>query len=268
MPSISAPRPISAARSSRAVRRRAKLFGSASVLFYDKPLEFVRGEGCWLYDADGVAYLDAYNNVPSVGHCHPTVVEAAARQLGRLNIHNRYLHPGILDYAERLLATLPRLCPMSPSPAPAVRATISRCGWRPGFTGARWRHRHRGGLPRQYGAGDGVSAELVSSSRAIRRACARSRRLIPIARRVELSEQFADARGTRRSPIWRARRSVLGAAGRQHFLERRRICRSGRFPARRHRCVHRAGGLLIADEVQAASAAPARRCGDFSATAS
>jgi 4-aminobutyrate aminotransferase-like enzyme len=89
------------------VRRRATLFGAASVLFYDRPLEFVRGEGCWLYDADGVAYLDAYNNVPSVGHCHPHVVAAATRQLGQLNIHNRYLHQGIIDYAERLLATLP-----------------------------------------------------------------------------------------------------------------------------------------------------------------
>src|ERR1019366_6865737 len=89
------------------VRQRAKLFGAASVLFYDRPLEFVRGEGCWLYDADGIAYLDAYNNVPSVGHCHPRVVEAAARQLSQLNISNRYLHPGIIDYAERLLATLP-----------------------------------------------------------------------------------------------------------------------------------------------------------------
>ena len=89
------------------LRQRAKLFGAASVLFYDRPLEFVRGEGCWLYDAKGVAYLDAYNNVPSVGHCHPHVVEAARRQLGKLNIHNRYLHQGIIDYAERLLATLP-----------------------------------------------------------------------------------------------------------------------------------------------------------------
>lgn len=89
------------------LRRRAQLFGAASVLFYDKPLNFVRGQGCWLYDADGTAYLDAYNNVPSVGHCHPQVVEAAARQLGLLNIHNRYLHPGIIEYAEQLTSTLP-----------------------------------------------------------------------------------------------------------------------------------------------------------------
>jgi 4-aminobutyrate aminotransferase-like enzyme len=89
------------------IARRARLFGAASVLFYDKPLEFVRGDGCWLYDAAGTAYLDAYNNVPSVGHCHPRVVAAAARQLSQLNVHNRYLHPGVLEYAERLLATVP-----------------------------------------------------------------------------------------------------------------------------------------------------------------
>jgi 4-aminobutyrate aminotransferase-like enzyme len=89
------------------VAKRVKLFGSASVLFYDRPLEIVRGEGCWLFDADGVAYLDAYNNVPSVGHCHPRVVAAATRQLGQLNISNRYLHSGTIDYAERLLSTLP-----------------------------------------------------------------------------------------------------------------------------------------------------------------
>jgi 4-aminobutyrate aminotransferase-like enzyme len=87
------------------VRQRATLFGTASVLFYDEPVEFVRGEGCWLYDADGVAYLDVYNNVPSVGHCHPLVVEAVARQVGQLNTHTRYLHAGVHAYAESLLAT-------------------------------------------------------------------------------------------------------------------------------------------------------------------
>jgi len=89
------------------VRRRAGLFGAASVLFYDQPLQFVRGEGCWLYDADNVAYLDAYNNVPSVGHCHPQVVQAVARQMGLLNTHSRYLCEGVETYAENLLSTLP-----------------------------------------------------------------------------------------------------------------------------------------------------------------
>jgi 4-aminobutyrate aminotransferase-like enzyme len=89
------------------IARRTALFGAASVLFYEEPLEFVRGDGCRLFDAQGTAYLDAYNNVPSVGHCHPRVVEAVSRQLASLNVHNRYLHPDILRYAERLLATLP-----------------------------------------------------------------------------------------------------------------------------------------------------------------
>jgi 4-aminobutyrate aminotransferase-like enzyme len=98
--------PLGAALDS-SLRQRAKLFGAASVLFYDRPLEFVRGKGCRLYDAAGLAYLDAYNNVPSVGHCHPHVVEAVTRQLGSLNVHSRYLHQGVMEYAERLLATLP-----------------------------------------------------------------------------------------------------------------------------------------------------------------
>ncbi len=77
------------------------------MLFYDRPLNLVRGDGAWMYDAEGNAYLDVYNNVPSVGHAHPHVVEAIARQAALLNIHTRYLHESVLAYAERLLATLP-----------------------------------------------------------------------------------------------------------------------------------------------------------------
>ena len=87
--------------------RRARLLGPAYRLFYEAPLHPVRGEGVWLDDADGKRYLDAYNNVASVGHCHPHVVAAIARQAGVLNTHTRYLHEGVLDYAERLLATMP-----------------------------------------------------------------------------------------------------------------------------------------------------------------
>jgi 4-aminobutyrate aminotransferase-like enzyme len=89
------------------LRERASVFGSASVLFYERPLEFVRSAGCWLYDAQGVAYLDAYNNVPSVGHCHPRVVAAISRQLAEINVHTRYLHPHIIEFARELLATVP-----------------------------------------------------------------------------------------------------------------------------------------------------------------
>lgn len=89
------------------VERRARVLGPAYRLFYETPLHPVRGEGVWLYDAEGRPHLDAYNNVASVGHCHPHVVEAIARQAGVLNTHTRYLHEGVLDYAERLLATMP-----------------------------------------------------------------------------------------------------------------------------------------------------------------
>lgn len=89
------------------VERRRKTFGPTSMLFYKRPLNVVRAEGVWLYEADGTRVLDAYNNVPSIGHCHPAVVAAVSRQIGILNIHTRYLYDGVYTYAERLLATLP-----------------------------------------------------------------------------------------------------------------------------------------------------------------
>ncbi|MDA5192697.1 aspartate aminotransferase family protein [Govanella unica] len=89
------------------IERRHRLLGPAYRLFYDEPFHPVRGAGVWLYDAAGTAYLDAYNNVASVGHCHPRVVAALAAQSARLNTHTRYLDDTVLDYAERLLATLP-----------------------------------------------------------------------------------------------------------------------------------------------------------------
>ncbi|MCY1344543.1 2,2-dialkylglycine decarboxylase [compost metagenome] len=87
------------------LQRRHQVMGSASPLFYDEPLELVKGEGVWLIDANGKRYLDVYNNVPSVGHCHPRVVAAMAGQAATLNIHTRYLNERIVTYAERLTAT-------------------------------------------------------------------------------------------------------------------------------------------------------------------
>jgi len=85
--------------------RRARLLGPNVSTFYDDPVHLVRGEGVWVWDAEGRKYLDCYNNVPHVGHCHPHVVEAICRQASTLNTHTRYLHEGILDYVERLTAT-------------------------------------------------------------------------------------------------------------------------------------------------------------------
>ncbi len=87
--------------------RRDKLLGPAYRLFYDRPVHLVRGDGVWLYDNAGRRYLDMYNNVPHVGHCHPRVVEAICTQAQLLNTHTRYLHDNILDCAERLTGTLP-----------------------------------------------------------------------------------------------------------------------------------------------------------------
>ena len=86
------------------VERRERLLGPGNPLFYDEPVHLVRGEGVWLFDDAGNRFLDCYNNVPSVGHCHPKVVEAICKQAKTLNTHTRYLHETILDYAERLLS--------------------------------------------------------------------------------------------------------------------------------------------------------------------
>nr|WP_322112114.1 aminotransferase class III-fold pyridoxal phosphate-dependent enzyme [Arboricoccus pini] len=89
------------------IARRKALLGPAYRLFYQKPLHLVRGKGVWLYDVEDTAYLDAYNNVTSIGHCNSHVVEAIARQAGTLATNTRYLHGSILDYSARLLATMP-----------------------------------------------------------------------------------------------------------------------------------------------------------------
>ena len=84
------------------IERRAQAMGPNVPTFYERPVHLVRGEGVWLWDADGKRYLDCYNSVPHVGHCHPKVVEAICRQSGTLNTHTRYLHEAIVTYIERL----------------------------------------------------------------------------------------------------------------------------------------------------------------------
>jgi 4-aminobutyrate aminotransferase-like enzyme len=92
---------------SELIDRRRALLSPSYRLFYDRPVQPVRGEGAWLFEADGTRLLDAYNNVVPAGHCHPKVVAAMAAQSARLNTHTRYLHEGILDYSARLLAKFP-----------------------------------------------------------------------------------------------------------------------------------------------------------------
>lgn len=87
--------------------RRRRALGPAYAHFYVDPVHLVRGEGVWLWDDEGRKYLDCYNNVASVGHCHPAVVEALHKQAQRLNTHTRYLHSSVVDYAEMLADILP-----------------------------------------------------------------------------------------------------------------------------------------------------------------
>lgn len=95
-----------AARENLLARRRQHLGPSLSIS-YREPLHITHGRGAYLYDSAGRAYLDCVNNVAHVGHSHPRVVRAAAEQMARLNTNTRYLHETLVEYIERLAATLP-----------------------------------------------------------------------------------------------------------------------------------------------------------------
>jgi 4-aminobutyrate aminotransferase-like enzyme len=86
---------------------RRRLLGPSLSLSYRTPLHIVRGEGAWLFDAAGRAYLDCVNNVAHVGHANPRVVEAGIAQMRLLNTNTRYLHETVVRYAVRLTALLP-----------------------------------------------------------------------------------------------------------------------------------------------------------------
>ena len=86
------------------ISRRRRVMGNKLYVFYDPPIHMIKGEGVWLYDNAGRRYLDCYNNVPHVGHCHPYVTEAIVRQARTLNTNTRYITDQSIDYAERLAA--------------------------------------------------------------------------------------------------------------------------------------------------------------------
>jgi 4-aminobutyrate aminotransferase-like enzyme/Ser/Thr protein kinase RdoA (MazF antagonist) len=100
----SLPAPI---RDDELLARRRRVLGTLSPLTYSTPVHLVRGEGAFMFDAEGRAYLDAYNNVPVVGHSHPRVVQAISRQAATLNTNTRYLHENVVELAERLTASMP-----------------------------------------------------------------------------------------------------------------------------------------------------------------
>lgn len=124
--------------------RREALLGPTYRLFYEEPLHVVRGDGVFLYDPEGRPYLDAYNNVPCVGHSNPRVAAAVSEQMATLNTHTRYLEDGILDYAEALLESLGSglrhavfTCTGSEANDLAARIAMHNTGRR-GFVVTRW----------------------------------------------------------------------------------------------------------------------------------
>lgn len=92
-------------REQEIIEKRRRLLGPSYQLMYKRPVELVRGEGSYMYDNDGNAYLDCYNNVVSVGHCNPRVIDAVTKQMSTLNTHTRYMNDKILNYSEQLLST-------------------------------------------------------------------------------------------------------------------------------------------------------------------
>ena len=89
------------------LQRRARTIGPSLSISYTEKLKIVRGDGTYLIDHTGRKYLDAVNNITHIGHCHPHVVSAIARQAAILNTNSRYLNDLMLDYSERLTAKLP-----------------------------------------------------------------------------------------------------------------------------------------------------------------
>ena len=121
------------------LERRHKFLGKHLSIFYKRPLHIERGRGALLYDANGRVFVDAYNNVPSVGHCHPHVVNAITRQASALGTNTRYVYSILADYAERLQATMPdslRCCVMVNSGSEANDVAWQMTKFLTGNTGA------------------------------------------------------------------------------------------------------------------------------------
>jgi 4-aminobutyrate aminotransferase-like enzyme len=235
--------------------RRDRAFGAGSPLFYNTPLHIVRGEGVYLFDADGRRYVDMYNNVPCVGHANRHVVEAMARQQGTLNVHSRYLHEGIVAFAERLAALH----------GPQIESVIFSCsGTEANEVALRMARLATGksGIVCTNATYHGNSAAIgkltrigdISNAQGDVRAIPfpeKLRPLVPGASEADLTEAYLDRL---RGAIHGLEEDGTGFAG---LIVCSIFANEGLpdvpqgFMARAAEIVHAAGGLLIADEVQA-----------------
>ncbi|MEM9764790.1 MAG: aspartate aminotransferase family protein [Pseudomonadota bacterium] len=229
--------------------RRMSNFGASSVLFYSRPIEMVGALGCWMEAADGTKYLDFYNNVPSVGHCHPGVVEAICSQVRALNINSRYLHRTTEAYLERLKATLPTGdwnialgCTGSEANDLALRAAMR-------WTGG------TGFVVTETAYHGNTSAVIEVSPASLKRGRLPSHvRAVPAPSRDAYGEDIAGgfAAAVKRAIATLKRRghAFAGLVVDSIFSSDGVFADPPGFLADAARVAHRAGGLLIADEVQ------------------
>ena len=240
------------------LQRRSQVLGSALTgLTYRKPVHVVRGEGVWLFDADGTRLLDCYNNVPVVGHCHPRVTEAVVRQTRLLNTHSRYLYEPLVELAERLVATMPPETGLDAVMLVNSGSEANDLAWRLATTRDRppRRDRDRVRLPRGHDRdrrllAGGVAAGLQARAR---------------------GDDHAVRAGSWRRPSsgWT---SAVSASRRRISIAASRATASGRLPRRTCRrsrdATREAGGLVVADEVQAGHGRTGSTCGRSRSTAS
>jgi len=234
------------------VKKRQRCLGASSVLFYEQPLEIVRAEGVYMYDTAGRAYLDVYNNVPVLGHCHPTVVRAISEQAARLNTNTRYLYESLTNYAECLIRTFPAAlsnlvltCTGSEANDIALRIASS-------FTGG------RGFVVTETAYHGNTSAvmEISPSSYRKGRALPAHIRTIPAPDSFRLepggdvSDVFAGHLEQAIADLERNGIKFAGLVVDTIFSSDGVFSDPSGFLAKAVDVVHRAGGLFIADEVQ------------------
>ena len=236
---------MSSSTTAQLLTRREHVLGASYRHFYTEPFAPVRGEGVWLYDKDNTAYLDAYNNVAAVGHCHPAVVRAIAEQSALLNTHTRYVHPSIVEYAEDLLSEFPEVlnnltmtCTGSEANDLALR--IARC--HSGGTGilvTRWAYH-------------GVTSTLAEVSPSLATG-------LPLASHVRLVDapdsyrKGGDFVGSVKAALDDMHNQGIQPAALlvdSIFSSDGVFCPAPGEMAAAAQCIHEAGGLYIADEVQ------------------
>lgn len=234
---------------------RQRHVGRGLSLHYAEPLRIVRGWMQYLYDDTGRAYLDCVNNVCHVGHCHPRVVEAAARQMAVLNTNTRYLYDELARYVARLVALFPEplsvcylVCSGSEANELALRLARAHTGHRDVIVVDHGYHGNTTTLvevsPYKYhgpgGRGRPPWVHQVELPDVYRGSCRDAGRAgEAYARAVEAAARNAAAGGGVAAFICE---SLVGCGGQVVLPEG--------YLAKAYRHVRHAGGVTIADEVQ------------------